>query len=121
MRTGDPVYKNYLCPLAPSRKRTHGKCTQKNCTEFEKPIADQVLKRWLIVRKPREIPCTTLPLQNTHEGMIDLLREVIALYPDAQLTVAELAYGNNLWVSDGQEVMQTWEIMMSDKDGDPGP
>ena len=72
-------------------------------------MSDQVEKRWIIVRKPNQIPIVKTPV-NSYEGVLEMTEELYKLYPNAELTVVELAYGQQLWVTDGKEVLERHKI-----------
>lgn len=73
-----------------------------------------VLKRFIIGTKPGKIPWLKLPMHNNHEGLISTVRELQANEPeDAQFIVCELTYTDELWISDGREVL-AMEAALSD-------
>ena len=73
----------------------------------EKKITDsgQVTHRWIIVKKPNTIPYVIKPLKNSHQGIVDMLQENQTIYPEAETIVAYLAYGGQLWVENGKEIL----------------
>ena len=73
--------------------------------ESSRNIQDQIEKRWIILRKPGQIPRVKTP-PNNDEGLCNMLNEIIKLYPYAQLTVVRLVYGQQIWVNDGKEYIQ---------------
>jgi len=73
-------------------------------------MTEAILNRWIIVKRTKKVPYVHVP-QNSNDGVIDSLRELIKLYPDAQLTLAMLAFGNHLWVEDGNEYLETYDII----------
>jgi hypothetical protein len=48
---------------------------------------------------------------NTEEGLLDMLRDLIDLYPLAELTVIRLVHGGQLWVDDGREYVATYDLL----------
>ena len=72
-------------------------------------MSDQVIKRWIIVRHPGKIPIIKIPT-NTCDGMVEMLKEIYDLYPEAQLTAVQLAYGNQLWVDDGKDYIDRIKV-----------
>lgn len=72
-------------------------------------MTDQIIKRWIIVREPNKIPVVKIPI-NTCDGMVEMLKEIYKLYPKAQLTAIQLAYGNQLWVDDGKDYIDRIKV-----------
>ncbi|MFC5356415.1 Lar family restriction alleviation protein [Azospirillum himalayense] len=71
---------------------------------------DTIKKRWIIIREPGSVPVTKIPKQS-HDGALEFLRECTAIYPAAELTLAELTWNNDLWVSDGREALTIDDAM----------
>ena len=69
-------------------------------------MTTSIYKRWLIVNRPDEVPFVKRPEQS-HEGVIAMLEEMESLpeYRDATITLVELTWDNQLWVSSGREVL----------------
>ena len=59
-------------------------------------MSDQVLKTWIIISKPGIEPFIKIPMENKETEM---LRELQEIHPEANLIVAQLAYGNYLWLT----------------------
>jgi len=72
-------------------------------SQLDSKMDDIVIQRWIIKRLPGCVPEVKRPLQNTHKGILHLAKELRALYPNALLMIAELAYGGQLWVSDADK------------------
>ncbi len=71
---------------------------------------DTIKRRWIIIREPGKVPVTKIPKQS-HDGAREFLRECAAIYPTADITLAELAWNNDLWVSDGREALTIDDAM----------
>lgn len=71
---------------------------------------ETVIKRWIIIREPGKVPVTKIPKQS-HDGALEFLRECADIYPDADLTLAELTWNHDLWVSDGREELTIEDAM----------
>jgi len=80
-------------------------------------MRDQVLKRWIIVKEPHRIPLKKVP-KNSDEGAIEMLKELRSFYPEAVLILAELAYGNDLWLTDGDEAIRLDEVVREEMGND---
>jgi len=57
---------------------------------------------WITVRRPGLVPEKKTPRQSD-SGVTAMLREIHALYPDAETTVVELLGGPDIWLTDGRE------------------
>jgi hypothetical protein len=80
-------------------------------------MRDQVLKRWIIVKEPSIIPLKKVP-KNSDGGAIEMLKELRSLYPEAVLILVELAYGDDLWLTDGDEAIRLDEIVREEMGND---
>jgi len=82
--------------------------------ENNSPI-DVILKRWIIVHAPGKTPTIKHPV-NSDDGLIEMLQEMISLYPNYKYTVIRLVYGNNIWVDDGVDYIHN-DIKMENING----
>jgi hypothetical protein len=73
-------------------------------------MTEQIKRRYIIVKQPGKIPDKKRPIQS-HAGAFDMLRELRGLYPDALLLLCEITWDDDLWVSDGDEVLHLQEIL----------
>ncbi|MFC5353490.1 hypothetical protein [Azospirillum himalayense] len=78
---------------------------------------DTIKRRWIIIREPGNVPVTKIPKQS-HDGAREFLRECAAIYPAADITLAELTWNNDLWVSDGREALTIDDAMAEYTDAD---
>ena len=73
-----------------------------------------VEKRFIIVRENWKVPEIKKPPKNTDDGVIEMLRELIELHDDdTHFTVCEIVYGQDLWVSDGREVLSNHDLIVN--------
>ncbi len=72
-------------------------------------MSDMVVSRWIIVHLPGQAPFKKSPSSDSHATA--MLRELYALHPEAVLTLCELAYNRDLWVSDGTERLAVDDIL----------
>lgn len=63
-----------------------------------------VQRRHIIIKRPGLAPVTKSPI-NTHGGMIDMLKEIESLYPDATVLAVEVTWSGNIWVHEAKEVL----------------
>ena len=62
-------------------------------------MSSQVKKTWIIVSQHGLEPFIKIPMEDKEAEMLKELKE---LHPDADLIVAQLAYGHNLWLTSGE-------------------
>jgi len=74
-----------------------------------------VVKRWIMVQAPGQTPTKKSPVTHTHA--LEMLRELSGLYPQNILTLIELAYNGDLWLTDGHEALSIDDEMS----GKPAP
>lgn len=73
-------------------------------------MTEQIKKRWIVVREPNRVPQKKMPLPQTHEGVIAMLRELFDCRPaGTHLTVCELTWDDDLWVNDGRETLNIYD------------
>lgn len=72
---------------------------------------DQVLARFVIIQMDGLIPCKKGPL-SSRKQVTEYLVELPKYYPGATFTVAEIAYGNDLWLTGGDEWLMLERISM---------
>ena len=84
------------------------------CLEKYLPKADKkgsmILKTWIIVKNPGVIPIVKQP-GHGNDRLIKMLEELKEYNPEAELIVASLAYGNQLWVESGEKVLIEHEVI----------
>ena len=73
-------------------------------------MMSQVEKTWIIKQSPNCCPVTKIPEQSW-DGIYKMLKELKSLYPDANLIVCQLAYGNQLWVESADAAICEYEIL----------
>lgn len=90
--------------------RPKAELTPASATAQGQDADDTIKRRWIIIREPGQVPVTKIPPQS-HDGAREFLRECAAIYPTAELTLAELTWNNDLWVSDGREALTIDDAM----------
>jgi len=76
-------------------------------------MPDTIKKHWIIVREPGKVPSKKMPEQS-HDGVIKMLRELFECrQAGTDLTVCELTWNDDLWVSDGREALTIHDAMTS--------
>ena len=70
----------------------------------------QVLPTWIILRKPGKNPESKRPVGGEC-GLIKMLRDLFNYHPEAQLTIIRIAFGNDIWVEDGQTYLNIHDTM----------
>lgn len=78
--------------------------------------SSQIIKQWIIKQLPGLVPEVKSPQQST-EGVYKMLKELQTLYPDANLIVCQLAYGNQLWTESGIAFICEYEAAQAALDG----
>lgn len=72
---------------------------------------DTIVRRWAIVRSPQHIPEVKSPLAQTTAALVVLLRELLALYPDAVIVACELTWDHQLWATDAREMVMVYDSL----------
>ena len=63
-------------------------------------MSDQVIKRWIVIQTPGYAPITKTPSGRTHAAALLMIEELLIYFPRSTMLLVELAYGNDLWVTD---------------------
>jgi hypothetical protein len=71
----------------------------------------QIKARFIIIIRDSFIPIKKGPLKDD-EQVTEYLKELPKHYPGAKFIVAEIAYGDDLWLTDGKEWL--WMAAMDD-------
>lgn len=71
-------------------------------------MSSQVIKTWIIVDRPGIEPFKKQPMEGNETEM---LKHLMVLHPDASLIVAQLAYGQDLWLTSGARWLSEAEAL----------